>query len=1008
MKTSFHFYVLCTCIILFFAFGMASAATTDETYLLEATSGDSVTASRSGYAGQNTQATDTGVLNATSGGSISAENVTNIIATRDDTASSTRAHGVYAVSGGSITLGDVLVTASGGGSRGLLATGVDSSIMVNGDINVVTGGGNVWRDYANGIEAADGAVITINGFADIETATGNQNSRHSSGVHVASGGEIYMEDAKIRPGAGSNTDGLHAESGGTIVASIVDIDVRAIQNYSYGILAMQANSNITIQGGTVSTTDIATGTGIVSNYSNSALRASDGGTITVLGDLDVSTNGNAARGVYASGGSTIHLNNTDVTIGGVRSILSTAVQVGKSASGGTGNGIINSIGHLEIKQNTSNAAIHIEGVNSQLNADFETSSSTITSGGRGIEFGASASASDPDSRSSVRLRNADIKTTSSSASLIAVGGAQSAGTELVLIDSTLTPAGNGWLVEMTDRVITDNITDPARYKSSYFDLTAEGTSMSGAMNVSSSSVANSVTLNVNLTKDSTWILAARGTGITANASTISSLTLSDSALIANDGNYILNAPTVTNGGGIFLHNDDKALVGKIFTINGNYIGTGGYLVLDAILEDDATSISDKLVVDGNITGSTSVQVHNREGVGALTTQDGIKLVEVTGTSDANAFSLVGDTTVNGRSGLVVGSYIYSLYQGDSTGIGYDWYLRNTNTLNPAVPLYEIYPQVLSAFNDLGTLQERVGNRSWSEESSSGLYQRAIEGTGMWAKVDGNTGTFQPKLTSNDETRYDMDFWQLQVGVETPLVCLSNNSVFIGGITGHTAGGRAKIKGYNSDGKIETTGSGVGVSLTWYHPNGMYVDARGKATWTHSNIHSDMLTSGSQVDGNKGFAWAAGIEGGREIAISNGWSVTPQAQLTYSEVDFDPFTDPQKNAISVKDAQSLLARAGVSINRDFSCASATDIQSRTRVYALLNMYYEFLNGATVDISHVEYKTEPRDVWAGFFLGGTHNFKDDRFSIYGELGVKASLVHTDNNYSVGGNIGVRIKF
>src|SRR3546814_18620426 len=41
----------------------------------------------------------------------------------------------------------------------------------------------------------------------------------------------------------------------------------------------------------------------------------------------------------------------------------------------------------------------------------------------------------------------------------------------------------------------------------------------------------------------------------------------------------------------------------------------------------------------------------------------------------------------------------------------------TPLYQPGVPLYESYANVLQSFNALGTLQQRVGNRSWSGTGS---------------------------------------------------------------------------------------------------------------------------------------------------------------------------------------------------------------------------------------------------------------------------------------------------
>src|SRR5690606_31452401 len=69
------------------------------------------------------------------------------------------------------------------------------------------------------------------------------------------------------------------------------------------------------------------------------------------------------------------------------------------------------------------------------------------------------------------------------------------------------------------------------------------------------------------------------------------------------------------------------------TIDGNFIGNGGVVQIEAVLGDD-TSSTDRLVVTGNTSGNADVQVINRGGVGAAT-DEGIRIIEVGGSSNAS-------------------------------------------------------------------------------------------------------------------------------------------------------------------------------------------------------------------------------------------------------------------------------------------------------------------------------------------------------------------------------------
>ena len=98
--------------------------------------------------------------------------------------------------------------------------------------------------------------------------------------------------------------------------------------------------------------------------------------------------------------------------------------------------------------------------------------------------------------------------------------------------------------------------------------------------------------------------------------------------------------TLNNAGVIDLSSGNTR-TNDALTVQGNYSGNGGQLLLQSAVGDD-NSPSDKLVViDGTLTGTTSITVSNLGGAGALTQQNGIQVVQAQGTaiSDNGAFTL---------------------------------------------------------------------------------------------------------------------------------------------------------------------------------------------------------------------------------------------------------------------------------------------------------------------------------------------------------------------------------
>jgi fibronectin-binding autotransporter adhesin len=482
--------------------------------------------------------------------------------------------------------------------------------------------------------------------------------------------------------------------------------------------------------------------------------------------------------------------------------------------------------------------------------------------------------------------------------------------------------------------------------------------------------------------------------------------------------------------------------GATLTVSGNYIGADGTLRLNTALGDDA-STTDRLIVLGDTSGSTTLVVANVGGSGAPTVE-GIRVIDVAGSS-AGSFALDGNYVFEGDQAVIGGAYAYRLYKnGVSTPTDGNWYLRSalidsTNPTDPTdptdptspptsplyqpgVPAYEAYAQTLLGLNGLPTLQQRVGNRYWSGAGNGLLSQgdgpgtiepapqpseggpAFIEGRGIWARIEGAHGSFDPR-TSTSSTDYDLDTWKIQSGLDGQLY-ENDSGKLIGGITAHYGNASADVSSIFGNGEVDTDGYGVGATLTWYGQNGFYLDGQAQATWYESDLSSGLL--GSLSNGNDGFGYAFSLETGKRLALNQSWTLTPQAQLAYSSVDFDDFTDPFGANVSLGIGESLKGRLGLSADYENAWESASGTMTRTHLYGIANLYHEFLDGTEVEVSGVNFASENDRTWAGIGTGGSYNWNNDKYSIYSEVSVNTSLSNFADSYSLNGTAGFKVKF
>ncbi|MFV0335956.1 MAG: autotransporter outer membrane beta-barrel domain-containing protein, partial [Tropicimonas sp.] len=948
--------------------------------------------------------------------------------TASDTVTGATAHGISANNNAGTDL-TINATTVNGGSDGIYAANIGTGVLS------VTTSGNVTSTGAIGItvsNASAGTSLTV----DTGAVSG-----FSYGIYAESFGSDALSITTSGNVTGGTDDGIYATTdsagnGLTIDTASVsggDDGIYAV-NFGSGALSVTTSGDVTGAG--------ATGITAVAGSSSTGLTIDTasvtGNTYGIYtedygsGALSITTSGNVT-GTTADG---IYANNASGTGLTISTASATGAAYGINArNDGVGSTTVTSTGTVT---GTSQSGISV----TTMLTDLLTINAENVSGGvHGIY------AQNPDATSTT-IVNVGGTVTGGTGIGVYTFSDSDAGVEINLLDGATVSATSGSAVEdfLGDAVLTLNtgssVSGTVQLGLGSDQVVFAGGDFSGVTqfdggddsDTADGYIDTAIFRNQTLTTGFSRFINFEG--ITIDGGTVTNtdtaLTLAGGApgaglTVTNGGtfvtptNFALTGDLTTTAGGIFdasaggnsvtgnVSNGGQITLaegtaGDSLTINGNYTGNGGSLVLDTALDGDG-STTDSLIVTGDATGSTRVFVRNAGGSGAQTT-DGIRLIDIQGAS-TGSFALVGDYTYRGDPAVVGGAYAYRLYQnGINTPTDGDWYLRsalldNSPHYQPAVAVAEVYPQALLAFNGLPTLRQRVGGRYWD---AFGPEQMQGQGDGTWARIDRPHGSIDPDESTSGAS-YDYDLFLLQAGIDRPVLA-TDAGILIGSLTAHYGRMALDVNSHFGDGSIDTDGYGIGGALTWYGLNGFYVDAQARATWYDSDLHSDSL--GTVTSGNDGFGYALSIEGGKQIAVSDRLAVTPQAQLTWSSVDFDDFSQNAGGrrvaSMSLQDGDSLQGRLGISL--DWEKRNGT--HSRTRAYGIANLYYEFRDGTSVDISDTTLSSRSDRLWAGIGLGGSHDWGDGKFSLYGEALVTSSLENPGDSYTVGGTVGLRMKW
>lgn len=255
-------------------------------------------------------------------------------------------------------------------------------------------------------------------------------------------------------------------------------------------------------------------------------------------------------------------------------------------------------------------------------------------------------------------------------------------------------------------------------------------------------------------------------------------------------------------------------------------------------------------------------------------------------------------------------------------------------------------------------------------------------------------------------KQDVNTLILQAGIDGQFV-EGESGTLIGSITSQYGKARGDVSSDHGDGKIDTQGWGLGTTLTWYGDNGFYTDGQAQMMWYYSDLNSNTANE-TLINGNKGFGYGFSLETGKRVDLDNYWSLTPQAQLVWSSVDFDTFNDAWGASVSNRKGDSLNARLGISADYRTAWRDANGQITRSNVYAIANLYQEFMGSSQVKVAAVNFDNANDKTWGGIGAGGTYAWTDDKYALYGEGSLNTSLNSFAKSYTVKGTVGFKVRW
>lgn len=370
-------------------------------------------------------------------------------------------------------------------------------------------------------------------------------------------------------------------------------------------------------------------------------------------------------------------------------------------------------------------------------------------------------------------------------------------------------------------------------------------------------------------------------------------------------------------------------------ITGDYVGNNGFLNFSTKLSGDESK-TDKLEIDGNTSGNTSVVVSNAGGSGAQTI-NGIELISVGGISD-------GKFIQKGR--IVAGAYDYALVK-----TGKNWYLSSTDTTpvpvpeptpdptpnpvpdptpdpvpdptpdptpepssmvdNNVRPEAAAYGVNVAAANTLfsTTLHDRLGETNYVDAVTG--EQRV---TSLWMR---NEGGHNRSTDSSGQNKTQANRYVLQLGGDVAQWTTNGANRFHIGIMGGYANQDAKTRnnhtGYSAKSNID--GYSAGLYGSWFQNNetktGAYIDTWMLYNWFDNSINGQdnpeesYKSKGITASIETGYTWKLA-----DLSQRSAWFVQPQAQVTYMGVKADDHRESNGTYVTSEGDGNIQSRLGV--------------------------------------------------------------------------------------------------
>lgn len=470
--------------------------------------------------------------------------------------------------------------------------------------------------------------------------------------------------------------------------------------------------------------------------------------------------------------------------------------------------------------------------------------------------------------------------------------------------------------------------------------------------------------------------------------------------LSNAGSVVLNIPEAVSS------RRRTSFRPTTLTVTGanTYHGDGGTLVMRTQLGDDS-SPTDKLVVNGNTSGTTQLLIRNAGGQGALT-NDGIRVVQVDGES-AGKFVLAAP--------VEAGAFEYHLLQGqhDVPGNG-NWYLTSSGELpgpcpgglpGPCDGKDDNEPNYRSEVANVvagqtANMEQGMRMLASLHQRIGGDYHLKDENLLGWSRL-----YYLDDRSEGERFNYNQRFTGLQFGHDLWVRHDANGTSQRAGVSIDYTHAEADFEdqartrkglGNKDTGSMSTNTFSAGGYYTLSTADGAYVDTVAMVSRVRNGFTDIYDDKGTQ----KGWRVGISAEVGKPIAtFADTWNVEPQLQLSYQHTRYETFDD-EVSVIEGYSVDTVRGRAGLRLYNDLS-----KTEKPSQAYVIANVLHDFIKPTEIEFSGTKVRDKYDSTSGELGVGGRIALSKTA-TLFGDARYRHSL--GGDTQSTALNIGIQIDF